>query len=237
MIPLAALTLLAAQPDPLLASLSAPEGEPPRCSSTFTIEIEQGEERDRRVYRYDAETGERVLVEGSDEAMAEDANRRADAEAKPAEEAGEEEDDEEGESVSFGMIPYAVAIRTDGFAYTRQGTEDGLVLFEAGPPLPKGTFEASGRDMSKRAASRLWVEPGETPVLRRHAYDLVKEFQVPMIARVRTLRQVTEYEEVAGRVMPVRFSITFDAEMMGKTQAGMTEVALSDFECPSDAGD
>ena len=227
---------LALQPDPLLAGLRAPEGDAPECSSTFTVESVQGEERDRRVYRYDAATGESDLIEGSPEAMAAHAERQAEkAEAKEAEEG--EDEDEEGGSVSFGMVPYADAIDTDGLSFERAGTEDGLVLFRAGPPLPKGTFEASGRDMSKRSAATLWVESGETPRLRRHAYALEKEFRVPMIARVRTLEQVTEYEPVGGRMTPVRFRITFDADVMGKTQAGETRMSLGDFDCAAGTGD
>ena len=236
---LSLLVALVLQPDPLLAGLRAPDGEAPNCSSTFTVESVQGEERDRRVYRYDAATGESEMIEGSPEAMKAHAERKAEEarEAEEAEASSGEEDDEESGTVSFGMVPYADAIRTDGLDFARSGTEDGLVVFRAGPPLPKGTFEASGRDMSKRSAATLWIEPGETPRLRRHAYALEKEFRVPMIARVRTLEQVTEYELVEGRMTPVRFRITFDADVMGKTQAGETRMSLGDFDCGVGTGD
>ena len=230
---LALLAALAAQTDPLLAALAAPDGPPPDCSRTFAVESVQNDETDRRAYRYDAATGETTMTEGSEEAKAAHAARQAE---KRAEAAAEREDAErEEESVSFGMMPYAHAIRTDGLGFARAGTEDGLVVFRAGPPLPKGTFEASGRDMSKRSVATLWVEPGETPRLRRHAYALEREFRVPMIARVRTLEQVTEYEAVAGRMIPIRFRVTFDADVMGKTQAGETRMTLSELDCPAAA--
>ena len=232
---LAALALASAAPaDPLLLGLSAPEGEAPVCSSTFTVETEQNGETDRRAYRFDAATGQSEMIEGSPEAMAEDAKRRADREAeRPSEDDGA--DVEEEETVSFGMVSYERAIDTDGYAFARVGEEDGLVVFRAAPPLPKGSFTASGRDMSKRAGATLWVEPGETPRLRRHAFALEREFRVPMIARVRTLRQVTTYEPVGGRMSPVRLTLTFDADVMGKSQAGETRMRLSDFDCPGAA--
>ena len=227
MTPLIALALVAT--DPLLAALSAPEIEPPVCSSTLTVETEQDGEFDRRAYRFDAATGESTMIEGTPEAMAEDARRRAEA-ADEEDEAAEDE-----ESVSFGMVSYEQAIDTEGYGFERVREENGLVVFRASPPLPKGSFTASGRDMSKRASATLWVEPGETPVLRRHAFALEREFRVPMIARVRALRQATEYEPLAGAMIPVRMTLAFDADVMGKSQAGETRLRLGDFDCPAPA--
>ena len=227
------IALALAATDPLLAALSAPEAEPPVCSSTFTVETEQDGELDRRAYRFDAATGESTMIDGTPEAMAEDARRRAEA-ADEGDETDDEADEDE-ESVSFGMVSYEEAIDTEGYGFERVREEDGLVVFRAGPPLPKGSFTASGRDMSKRASATLWVEPGEAPVLRRHAFALEREFRVPMIARVRALRQATEYEPLAGVMVPVRMTLAFDADVMGKSQAGETRMRLGDFDCPAPA--
>ena len=218
--------------DPLLEQLAAvPAADAAACSHTITVDERQGGEARRLVYLFDAETEETSLIDGPPEMLLQQAAEQG-GEADEDDQEAEEVDDT-GERVSFGPLPYDDVARS-GLPYQRVGTEGGLVVFRAAP-LPKGTYEASGRDMSKRSEARLWVRPGETPRVVRHAYGLTKEFRVPMIARVRTLRQETAYEEVGGAMRPVLFTITFDADVMGKTQDGRTTIARSDWDCsPAD---
>ena len=215
-----------------LAAASVPDEAPAKCSVTMTsINTENGE-RQERVYRFDAATEETTLI-GPPEAVAAEAEAKAEA-AKPEKKKKKEEKD--GETVSFGMTPYAVAAAVGTLDYELVGRSGGLSTYKAAP-LPKGTFEPSGRDMSKRSAAILTVRDGEVPAVERFAYELQKEVRIPMIARVRTLRQETRYAEVEGAMRPVGMAMVFDADVMGSEQQGEFEMALSDYDCPVSAAD
>lgn len=214
--------------DPLIASLqTAPTGEASTCPLEITFLFDTNGEQEQQ----------RLLIDPvSDKVTRLDENGEPieDQRAEQPEQETQEDENDDGETVSLGALTYDQALEALSLDLDKAEAGDGTTVYRT-RSLPKGTIELSGKDLSRNSAIVLTVtEDNVGPYITEYREELVKPVRMRLVAKVNEYSRRVSFDRLAGAIQPTSEAVTSAVKVMGNDMKFNVSMTYDYLPCPAE---
>ena len=229
--------MLALQAAPPPSPPAVPVPDPPVCSVTLTVDVnEAGDPPERQVYRYDAGEDAWTYVSYDGAPPPPD-------EIEQFEERGRDGGDRSDDPVLPAGF-YADSASKLGAAWTQLAPPDRYGLAYYGlDDLPEETVVANGRDLSGYIRLRYLIDQSRqgAPVIAVAGGQLKKPWRIPLIARIdafdieRRFAVAGPETGAPGVMLPASEHVEISANILGRDRSAVIDTTFGEWDC--EAGD